>query len=115
MFRIYRNLHHGLAFSIMENGRVIERLENLEAWGATFTVSEKGRQRVLREKQKNVHAFVVVERYRAIRRNVDGMARIGYNPYEAGHFVVDGNPIHEAKKVVFTGGRCYLEKPCATS
>lgn len=111
MFRVYRNLHHGDAFSIMENGIVIERLENLEAWGITFKVSEAGRQRVIRKGQKNVHAFACVERYRKIKRSTEGRSAITYNPYQAGHFVVDGEPIHTASKVIFTGGRCYLYTP----
>jgi hypothetical protein len=112
VFRIYRNLHHGLAFSIQHNGRVIDRVENLEAWGCTFKVSENGRQRVLREKCKNVHAFVIAEGYRATKKSVDGLSRVCYDPYKAGHFVVEGQPIHSASKVVFIGGRCYTEKLC---
>ena len=60
---IYRNLHKG-KWSIRSldrddtYGRVIGHASILLMLDCSFTVSEAGRQRVLREKQKNVHAGV---------------------------------------------------------
>ena len=60
----------------------------------TFKVRESGRQKVLKEKRKNVHAFVVGtivdERPALAGRSVY------YNPYKTETFVCDGEPIHEA-------------------
>ncbi len=108
MFFIYRNLHHGLAFSIRERGRVIERLTSFVAYNVRFKVGEAGRQRVLREQQKNVHAFVVAERYSIASVLTDDLIPVTYNPYENSTFVCGGKPIHTASAVAFRDGRCYL-------
>lgn len=59
---VYRNLKHGRKapplYSIKENGRVIARRHRVLLTNATFIVHEGGRRRALREKRKNVHAFV---------------------------------------------------------
>lgn len=60
--------------------------------GATFHVQPAGRDKVLREKRKNVHAFV-----RGMLHTSEGFgirfpgsvppsARVTYNPYKADHF-----------------------------
>jgi hypothetical protein len=59
----------------------------------TFKVSEAGRQRVLQEKRKNVHAGVVgtlVDSLGSV-----GSERVTYNPYKGGTFVLcgTGDPI----------------------
>jgi len=43
----------------MYKGRVIAHRDSLHLQDAEFKVSEKGRQRVIRERRKNVHAGVV--------------------------------------------------------
>jgi hypothetical protein len=56
----------------------------------TFVVREAGRQKVLREKRKNVHAFVkglVVRGAMGIDKNgKDLPMHIRYNPYVSRHF-----------------------------
>lgn len=59
---VYYNLHKK-CFSVKalegaNKGRVIKHASSVTLTDATFKVSEAGRQRVLREKQKNVHAGV---------------------------------------------------------
>lgn len=60
--RVYRNLKHGRAarplYSIMVKGKVIAKEHRVLLSTAKFIVSEAGRQRVLRTKHKNVHAYV---------------------------------------------------------
>lgn len=61
---IYRNLRPGKsmsdrAFSIMQDGLVVGHSDYVVVKDARFVVREGGRQRVLHEKRKNVHAFVV--------------------------------------------------------
>ena len=60
---VYFNLHRKL-FSVKalegpDKGKVIGHTTYLWLKDVTFKVSEAGRQRVLREKRKNVHAGVV--------------------------------------------------------
>lgn len=60
--RVYKNLHKD-CYSVraMEGpmkGLVIAHCNNIVLKDAKYIVSEKGRERVLRERTKNVHAFV---------------------------------------------------------
>ena len=59
---VYFNLHKK-CFSIKAlegamKGRVVAHRDNVLLFHATFKVSQAGRERVLREKRKNVHAGV---------------------------------------------------------
>ena len=68
-----------------------------------WTVSQAGRQRVLRDKQKNVHAFAVG---RITRRLITPRAEwVHYNPYLDTHFNVvrDGRPwlVHKSAAAIF--------------
>lgn len=58
--KVYFNLHKK-CFSIQDKntGLVVAHAPSVKMKNVEFKVSEKGRQRVLREKKKNVHAFVV--------------------------------------------------------
>jgi hypothetical protein len=78
-------------------------------------VSEAGRQRVLRERRKNVHAYVegeVVEIFRAwkpLRRRV----AVSYNPYKFGTFyrLETNEPVFEAPTVMFQGNLAWITSP----
>lgn len=114
-YYIYKNLRTG-GFSIRYRGKVIDRLYTFSAIGVEFKINELGRQRVIKERQKNVHAFVVADKY--IAKNypilkgdlLDNKGRVTYNPYTAAHFVCDGKRIDKAKKVVFQNGLCFLKE-----
>lgn len=110
-YYIYRNLRTG-GFSVKYRGRVVDRDNFFIGKNVTFKVNETGRQRVIREKQKNVHAYSVVERYMFAANKdldlVDSLPVIAYNPYTAAYFTCNGNKITEANKVLFHNGRCYL-------
>jgi hypothetical protein len=60
---VYRNLRENLwsvkALDGEHKGRVVLHAAGVVLANASFKVSEVGRQRVLKEKQKNVHAGVV--------------------------------------------------------
>lgn len=108
--RIYRNLHKKL-YSVQEkvDGRwkVVEHTNDINLVNAVFKVSEAGRQRVLREKRKNVHAVIIGERWPFIPKSFAYRDEVTYNPYKAGHFVVkDGEvPLDKAKYVTITDGK----------
>lgn len=84
---VYFNLHKKL-FSIkaldgINKGKVIAHLDNVQLSNVTFKVSAKGRQRVLKEKRKNVHAGVVgyLCTHDLILKN-----KVSYNPYKQDSF-----------------------------
>lgn len=60
---VYRNLHKNCwsvkALEGENKGRVIHHAQNVNLVNCTFKVSKAGRERVLREQCKNVHAGVV--------------------------------------------------------
>lgn len=75
---VYRNLHKG-CLSVRLNGLVVAHVSEITLEGVVFKVSESGRQRVIREKRKNVHALVKgrVVAFQA----ADGGVPVRYNPY----------------------------------
>lgn len=85
--RVYRNLATKL-WSVKQ-GVVRLHANCIFLKTANFVVSEKGRQRVLREKQKNVHAYVqgyICDRPDCFTVDVD-CYEVTYNPYKYKHFV----------------------------
>ena len=93
---VYFNLHKKV-FSVKalegENkGRVIAHSEYLDLHNVTFKVSEAGRQRVLRERKKNVHAGVVgywedTQHPKGTLLHNLQCKQITYNPYKYDSFV----------------------------
>ncbi len=61
--KVYRNLKHGrkapMLYSVMQKGKVVARLNRVIMSNCTFHVNKSGRMRCLKQKRKNVHAFVV--------------------------------------------------------
>lgn len=61
--RVYWNLHKkcwsvkSMDPDCPDRGRVIAHASHVVLHGVTFTVSEAGRQRVIKERRKNVHAY----------------------------------------------------------
>ncbi len=106
VFRIYFNLHRKL-FTVQhktsKGWRVLRHVAEVSVQFPRFKVSEAGRQRVLREKRKNVHAFV--EGFICSPLHLpdpDDMQRVSYNPYKAGTFVLrdSGTPVHGGRYVI---------------
>lgn len=112
---VYKNLHNGLwSVRSRSTGRVIAHVEECTVENAKFVVQPAGRQRVLSQKRKNVHAFV---RGDLLSANESSTIAVGwcekslgiqapqmrgksitYNPYAYGTFVYrdDHSPIREA-------------------
>ena len=112
--RIYRNLHKG-TLSVKDwdrqsdtYGRVIARPNVFMLDYPRFIVSKAGRDRVLREKRKNVHAFVQGHPYSGKREGRRAVTEhkgfeVFYNPYKSEWFVdKDGNPVHQADWALIT-------------
>lgn len=103
--KVYYNLHKK-TFSVVslekENyGRVINYTDKISLENVTFKVSETGRQRVLREQKKNVHAFVVGY---TSDESPSSQVEVTYNPYRYESFVTKGSNLP-----VFTASRATLD------
>ena len=84
---VYFNLHKKL-FSVRSvvTGRVMFHTYEVCIDNPKFVVRKAGRDKVLRERKKNVHAFVRgdIRHYSEI---LSPRLDLNYNPYKAGHFV----------------------------
>jgi hypothetical protein len=135
---VYRNLHKN-CWSLKQDGKVFARAGWVQIFSACeengtripctagFKVNQKGRDRVLLEKKKNVHAFAWgyeeniyyygnlasgVDRAEADNDFVkvfwnaekDSLVQVSYNPYKAGYFFRKdtGAPVSYAKKIWLT-------------
>jgi hypothetical protein len=109
---VYFNLHRKcLSVKALEGerkGRVIAHANMVVLHDVTFKVSEAGRQRVIRERRKNVHAGVVGEMYmmdgdmRVLEILENLYSPLKYNPYKFDSFVhaVNETPVRSAKRAV---------------
>ena len=115
---VYYNLHRS-CWSIRQGGLVLGHAQGITLTDCMFKVSESGRQRVLREKRKNVHATISgsvtsVEGFEP-RRNrklpkfagnpflPDQVSLVSYNPFKGPHFYNK-----ETEKPVYTAEFAYL-------
>ena len=106
---VYRNLHNGLiSIKSASSGLVLGHAKSVDISGANFVVNEAGRQRVLKEKQKNVHAYVkglllntigfTPYKGRSLQRctalgaihSTYKDTTVSYNPYKQPYFVIKG-------------------------
>lgn len=114
-YEVYWNLHKG-AFSLRSlsgdsKGKVVARKNFFRMKDVKFAVQPAGRERVLRERSKNVHAFVrgsqpdVADDWDDSLLNSmtlsDEWVRVTYNPYKYESFVIAGTekPIYSASEV----------------
>lgn len=59
-YRVYRNLHNGkLSLMDVQTNTVVGHADSVQLCAVNFRVGEAGRQRVIKEGRKNVHAFIV--------------------------------------------------------
>lgn len=98
---VYFNLHkHCFSVKALEGerkGKVVAHLDAVNLKDVTFKVSKAGRERVLREKRKNVHAGVVGS-FVSWMETPDLGKLVRYNPYHTETFVdIVGKPVHNAK------------------
>ena len=115
---VYKNLHKD-CFSVRQKGKVIDHViwpEDLHLTKATFVVQPGGRERVRREKVKNVHAFV-----KGIDTPIGGLlkkviynrcrTRVTYDPYTMETFqTMEGEPVTYAEEVLFRNNEVYVGK-----
>jgi 5-formaminoimidazole-4-carboxamide-1-beta-D-ribofuranosyl 5'-monophosphate synthetase len=115
---VYFNLHKKL-FSIKamegENkGKVIGHSPVVLLDDVTFKVSEAGRQRVIRERKKNVHAGVMghlnAQGIRLVIATRDLTTKVTYNPYKYQTFVEveTSEPVLTANNALLVNKRIYI-------
>lgn len=107
--KVYRNLHtSNFSIKCMETGLVLAHGTDFNIINAKLIVHEAGRQRVIREKQKNVHAYVVGY-YTNIVSPLKN-SELYYNPYKVAGFIEleRGKSIPEATNVYFTDNKCFI-------
>lgn len=116
--RIYRNLNlNSYSVQVKNDGRgwrVAGHADYIKLNNVTFKVYERARQRVIASKRKNVHAFVIgeLDTPEDVRYSVDGLEKIGYNPYHAGYFFrcINNERIDVAETVYLTPLGVYKNK-----
>lgn len=96
----YRNLNRkGVVWSIKDckTNRVIDRAHEVYFEDVELKVSQAGRERVVKEQRKNVHAGVKGIRIFAVKNNIQWL-KASYNPYKNQSFILEnGQPIQFAK------------------
>ena len=100
---VYFNLHkHVFSVRQCSTGRVILHTDKVHIRDPQFVVRKSGRDRVLREGKKNVHAFVRGEITHFDDFNPDYLdySLVSYNPYKFDTFVDvhDMTPVRTAKR-----------------
>lgn len=102
---VYRNLQTGSlsvrATTGEHKGLVVDHLPTVHLTDCDFYVDESGRQKVLENERKNVHATVLG----TLKQNEPSLAdpvEITYNPYKFDSFVTQKahQPVSEAESVV---------------
>lgn len=109
-YKIYRNLHKN-CFSVLKyipqkkGYRLHEHITEAYLYDVEPKVSEAGRKKVISEKQKNVHAFLLCRRYKKVNYAIYGHSyfeQIWYEPYKYNTFFVGTEPFISGKKVMLT-------------
>jgi len=100
---VYFNLHKK-CFSVKAlegncKGLVVAHTDTVSLKDVNFKVSEAGRQRVLKEKRKNVHAGVVGYLEGFTDNSTTEYKLAYYNPYKTSTFVSGDDVLLEAKAV----------------
>lgn len=105
--RVYYNLHKAV-WSVQNyipgrGWRVFMHMEALTLENVVWKVYEAGRQRVIQQKRKNVHAFGIGD----VAGNWDDgdWQKVRYNPYAGPFFQVNNLPINKSERVRFCNDR----------
>ena len=111
---VYKNLHKN-CWSVrdIKTRKVIAHVKRILLEDATLVVQHSGRNRVLKEGVKNVHAFVkgnVALVNKSLPDSWGYSTEITYDPYMYSSFVERGTgmPVHKAQHIYFGGfGKAY--------
>lgn len=108
--KVYRNLRQG-GFSVLDakTGLVVGHADTITIVNAKFNVNEKGRQKVLKEKCKNVHAYISGTYFPNYRVKSEG-EEIFYDPYKTAYFIYadSGESVFDATYVICTKNKVFV-------
>ena len=82
---VYKNLHQD-CWSVRQDGLVKAHTTEINLWDCAFQVNAKGRQKVLDEQRKNVHAGIkgYIDEFDL---DLPDPTEVTYNPYKYDSFV----------------------------
>lgn len=95
--KVYKNLHKDM-YSIQQDNVVVAHAETVFLQDVTFEVSQAGRERVIREGRKNVHAKVVG----MLTAPFSGKDKVSYNPKQRPHFYCGDQYIFACERIALT-------------
>ena len=103
---VYYNLHKH-TFSVTYNGRVITHADYVKLTDVEFRVRQGGREKVIKEKRKNVHSFVIGTLVDYCKHPCENLPDepnnniVTYNPYKYNTYVMKDTeePIYRANEV----------------
>ena len=99
---VYKNLHKDIwSVRNRKTGRVVTHKKLVHVINASFVVQPAGRQKVLDEKRKKVHAFVR-GKLSSQKTKTLYWRPVTYNPYKADHFCYKdtGEKVASAKEAL---------------
>ena len=109
---VYRNLNKGRVFSIKDkkSGLVVAIGDKFKVENVTCKVREGGRQRVIKEKRKGVHAFLISTYAGECEMDISKMNELTYNPYTMDSFINKdtGEKVFSVDFVYFEDGKAYI-------
>jgi hypothetical protein len=114
--RVYRNLHNDMwsvqYYNRQKKGwRLLAHMNEIYLTNVKFQVNETGRQKVLKEKRKNVHAFIegnLRNLPNSVKQGIrDSVGfKVTYDPYKYKQFIVKfENNTHLG---IFHAPNCYM-------
>lgn len=121
-FYVYRNLTRK-TFSVKHGGRVIEHADRILILSGNFKVNENGRQRVIREQKKYVHAFITTtdgyirDREGAIENSIEywdlnsrQKREVSYNPFKNETFIFrdSGEPVEGSYPILIENNKVFV-------
>ena len=109
LVKVYRNLHTGnFSIKCMKSNLIVAHGTDFNLINVQAKVNQSGRERVLREQQKNVHAYLVGEytEDKTVANNVE----LYYNPYKLSSFInkKTGEDVDKVENVYFINNKCFI-------
>lgn len=109
--RVYFNLHKKMiSVQSKVNGswKVVEHVEDILLKNVKFKVSEAGRQGVIKNRRKNVHAYIYGDVIKSLPTPMNLIfSSVNYNPYKLERFQVRNEYVDHADFVMINGCRVY--------
>ncbi len=108
-YKVYRNITKN-CFSVLKyykevkGYRLLTHVTDALLVNVETRVSETGRQKVLSQGQKNVHAFLLCDHYKVLNEPYCGQmypeTEIYYNPYQQSCFTLNDQAFNKAESVI---------------